>query len=61
MKIAERKEQMERLLREQRDMMYSTKYADPEKAKLMSQPLNEAASLAGITVQPKIASPYRLT
>ena len=62
MKITATREDQEKANRDLRDSMYTSRYADSEKAKLMSQPLQEAAALTGITVSPVNAppSPYRL-
>jgi len=63
MKITEKKEEKERANRELRDSMYTARYAEPEKAKLMSQPTQEAAAIAGVMVMPAVptaVSPYRL-
>ena len=60
MKIAEKREEKESANRAVRDAMYTSRYADPEKAKLMSQPLQEAAAIAGVVVQSTAVTPYRL-
>jgi len=61
MKIAEMREGTVNQKRELRDAMYTSRYADAEKTKLMSQPLQEAAAITGLTLQPPSASPqYRL-
>jgi len=63
MKITEKKEEKEQANRALRDSMYTARYAEPEKAKLMSQPTQEAAAIAGVMVQPSVptaVSPYRL-
>ena len=60
MKITEKRDEKERANRELRDAMYTARFADPEKAKLMSQPLNEAAAIAGVQVAANPVSPYRL-
>jgi len=63
MKITEKKEEKERANRELRDSMYTARYAEPDKAKLMSQPVQDAAAIAGVTVMPSVptaVSPYRL-
>ena len=59
MKITEKREEKERANRELRDAMYTSRFADPDKAKLMSQPLQEAAAIAGVTVGQLPVSPYR--
>ena len=45
-----------------RDARYTARYVAPEKAKLMGQPANEAASLTGVNllVQAPGPSPYKL-
>jgi len=62
MRITEKKEEKETANRALRDAMYTARYAEPTKAKLMSQPAAEAAALAGVTqlVQPPAPSPYRI-
>ena len=61
MKITEKREERERANRELRDAMYTSRFADPEKAKLLSQPRAEAAQIAGVTIAPLPVTPYRLT
>ena len=61
MKITEKREERERANRELRNAMYTSRFADPEKAKLLSQPRAEAAQIAGVTIAPLPVTPYRLT
>merc|ERR1719440_396536 len=49
MRITEKKEEKETANRALRDAMYTARYAEPNKAKLMSQPTAQAAELAGVT------------
>ena len=60
MKIAEGRERVENQNRELRDAVYTSRYCDPEKAKLMSQPLQEAAAIAGVSIPVMDATAYRL-
>ena len=62
MRITEKKEEKETANRALRDAMYTARYAEPTKAKLMSQPTAEAAQLAGVAqlVAPPPPSPYRI-
>ena len=60
MKITEVREAKEAANRSLRDSMYTSRYAEPEKAKLMSQPLAEAAAVAGINLAIPGPSPYKM-
>jgi len=61
MKVAESREERVKTARGVRDAIYSSRYADSEKTKLMSQSPQEAAALTGIMVSPSPMSPqYRL-
>ena len=59
----EKKEELGTAKRAIRDSMYTARYADPNKAKLMGQSLQEAAALTGVSasVPPPPPSPYRLS
>ena len=61
MKITEKKEERETANRALRDSMYTSRYAEPDKAKLMSQPIPEAAMMAGITLATPGPSPYKMS
>lgn len=63
MEATEKKEQIEAAKRAVRDSMYTARYADPNKAKVMAQSLAEAAALTGVSSQitPPPPSPYRLS
>ena len=58
----EKKEEKEAASRALRDAMYTARYADATKAKLMTQPTAEAAAMAGVTayLAPPPPSPYRI-
>jgi hypothetical protein len=62
MRITELKEEKEAANRALRDAMYTARFAEPAKAKLMSQPIAEAAQLSGVTqLMPPVApSPYKI-
>ena len=62
MQIMEKKEEKEAASRALRDAMYTARYADAGKAKLMTQPTAEAAAIAGVTayLAPPPPSPYRI-
>jgi len=62
MRITELKEEKETANRALRDAMYTARYAEPGKAKLMSQSLQEAAEATGVAqlIAPPGPSPYRI-
>ena len=58
----EKKEEFGTAKRALRDSMYTSRYAGPEKAKIMGQGIQEAAVLAGVSASPPSApSPYRIS
>ena len=59
----EKKEELETAKRAIRDSMYTARYADPDKAKIMGQNVQEAAALTGVSasIAPPPPSPYRLS
>merc|ERR1719310_1464171 len=61
MRITEKKEEKEAANRALRDAMYTARYAEPAKAKLMNQPSAEAAQLSGVAgmIPAPTPSPYR--
>jgi len=62
MRITELKEEKETANRALRDAMYTSRYAEPGKAKLMSQSLHEAAEATGVAalLTAPGPSPYRI-
>ena len=54
------KEEVQAAKRALRDAFYTARYAEPNKAKLMSQPTNEAAEQLALPFQPPPPSPYKL-
>ena len=62
MKITEKKEEKEAANRALRDAMYTSRYAEPQKVKMMTQPIEEAALAIGLKVDAVTASPspYRI-
>ncbi len=64
MRIAEKKTAQQEANRQLRDAMYTSRFAEPSKARMMMAPLAEAAAGAGLsTTSPgtnRPNSPYRL-
>ena len=62
MKITEKKEEKEAANRALRDAVWTARYADQAKVKIMTQPAEEAAAQIGLTFQTATGapSPYRI-